>query len=274
VSCRFAESPVPQEHDHHRRAAAAADDLRMNAVSSSPRARQWQSCGVTWISTPRRLLGAAGVLAVLTGTWVSHALIYALGQGPLGWPDALLRSLHLYMSPLGLALALLGAALTVRALDVWRTLERRLRVASVALRRSAPRRLAASTATPLDPPRGVATLAALLSVVQFSVYVIQENFERIAVSVPVPGAAVVAGRFAPVVIVHVVVALTLASGLVFLQHRLHRRERVVLARERLVSAIARRRVASLVHPLVARLWTPVERFGRCLWARPPPLLSS
>jgi hypothetical protein len=123
---------------------------------------------------------------------------------------------------------------------------------------------------------GTTTLATLLAVVQFGVYVIQENFERLAANASVPGAAVVPGRLATAVLVHVGVALTLASGLAILHGRLHRREARVMVRERLASALARRARGPLVlvaRRLALRSWTPAERFGVSGWARPPPLLT-
>ena len=85
-----------------------------------------------------------------------------------------------------------------------------------------------------------ATFTAVLAVVQFCIYAVQENFERLAANASMPGTRFVAGRLATALVVHVLVALVLAVGLALLHERLHGRERGAAALERLARAINRR----------------------------------
>lgn len=220
-------------------------------------------------------------LAAAVGGWTAHTVIYLWQPGSVGLPDALptgmVRSAHAYMLPLGLVL--LAVAVTWGALGVrlWARLGRRLEWATHALvgawrgrRPDTP----VDVTRPVRLPAGVASLAVLVLPAQLALYVAQENLERAAVHVPLPGLAVLDAR---ALAVHALVVLLAAAAVAPFIAPLARRAQAVERCEQLVRALLR--AFGLARPCpqhAGTAWTstPIERFGRQLWGRPPPALLS
>jgi hypothetical protein len=229
----------------------------------------------------RRTSAALIGLAAALGGWTAHTVIYLLRSGPDGLPGALpaglARSTHAYMVPLGLGLMALAAAWGAVGLRLWMRLGRRLERATVAIRaarRGRPVRTPINQASAPRVPARLASLALLILPAQLGLYVVQENLERAAVHVPVPGLAVLDGR---AVLVHAAVVLLAAALLVPFLAPLTRRAQAVEQCEHLVQALLRVvRPAAGFTPSAASRWTatPIERFGALMWGRPPPALLS
>lgn len=229
----------------------------------------------------RRTSAALIGLAAALGGWTAHTVIYLLRPGPNGLPDALpaglARSTHAYMVPLGLALMAAAAAWGALGLRLWVRLGRRLEQATAALRAVMRR---GRVEAPLDvnavprAPARLASLAVLILPAQLGLYLAQENLERAAVHVPMPGIAVLDGR---ALLVHAAVGLVAAALLVPFLAPLGRRASAVARVEHLVHALLRAfRAAAGFTPSSASAWTatPIERFGALMWGRPPPVLLS
>lgn len=225
----------------------------------------------------RRTSAALIGLAAALGGWTAHTVIYLLRPGPDGLPGALpaglTRTTHAYMVPLGLGLIALAAAWGAIGLRLWTRLGRRLERATVALRAAWRGNRVGPLVGAHDAPRlpaPLASLALLILPAQLGLYVVQENLERAAVHVPVPGLAVLDGR---ALLVHAAVVLLAAALLVPFLAPLAHRARAVERCERLVRALLRLfRSATGFTPSGAVSWTatPIERFGAVVWGRPPP----
>jgi hypothetical protein len=229
----------------------------------------------------RRSSAALIGLAAAVGGWTAHTVIYLLHPGSVGLPDALpagmARSTHAYMLPLGLVLLAVAGAWGALGVRLWARLGRRLERATQALR--APWRgrrpdVAGDGTTPVRLPAGVASLAVLVLPAQLALYVAQENLERAAAHVPAPGLAVLDAR---ALAVHALVVLVAASVVAPFLAPLVRRAQAVVRCERLVRALLRTFGPTRPcppHPGTRWTSTPIERFGRHLWGRPPPALLS
>ncbi|MFZ0918755.1 MAG: hypothetical protein WAN83_01565, partial [Candidatus Dormiibacterota bacterium] len=113
-----------------------------------------------------------------------------------------------------------------------------------------------------------------LATVQTALYVVQENIEAVARSQPAPGLGAITGIHWAAPFVHLYVSLLLACVVRICEILFRRREVAVERLEALLRAVAgRRRTAAPATPRpVARTVSPLDRLGRHLWRRPPPLL--
>jgi len=229
-------------------------------------------------ASPRRIRLAAsgGVLLALAGVWLGHSVEYARVDGLDGLGAVMLHSLHVYMLPVGLLLALAAAAGAVRGVRLWVQLGRQLSALREALagtlrgRRGAPAPAATLGPRPL-PGASVFAWWPLLTLLQIGLYLFQENLEAAAAGAPAPGMGAITGVHALAPLVHAGVALLLCAAVALASRLLHRR------------AAAVERVAALLRHLLDRLGSmrpqtpgaaaaipaPLDRFGR-LWCRPPP----
>lgn len=243
------------------------------------------------MSLPRRarLLGPAAVVAAFVGLWVSHTLVYLTLGGRRGFASALVGSVHLYMLPLGLALAVAAALTGARAWRAWTALGTRMAEARAALAlawrggaRPAARPVAWRALAPSPgerPGAGTAAGAALaaawlgLTATQVALYLFQENAEAGIAGLRLPLLQPVSGARSVALLVHAAVALGLALGLTWIARRIARREGRLEACERLVRAVlGRLRAAAGVPARRPRpAAPPLAIFGRQLWRRPPPL---
>jgi hypothetical protein len=225
----------------------------------------------------RTLLGA--VLLAVLGAWLGHGVeAFRLG-GVAGLWSAVSGTVHLYMLPLGAALALGVTLLGIRGWLLWQELGRRLSRARVLLRR-AWRGGTTDHERPSQPPHaagvprtGIGWLWPLIAIAQLGLYVVQENVETVVSGGHAPGLAVLGGAHRPVFLIQLAVALLLAGIVALVLRRLDRRHRLAVRCERLAHALlvlTGRRQPSRRGGL---LWLrpPYERLGAQLWCRPPPL---
>ncbi len=228
------------------------------------------------IVRPRtRRVAAGAAFTTLAGVWIGHTAEYLRVRGASGLHEELAASVHLYMLPLGVLLALLGAACGLRAWTGWCSLGRRMastRAALVAAWRGHSPHRPPSRGAGAYPRPGLLAVWAPLTVLQLAVYLLQENLETVAAGDPAPGLAPVTGVHALAPMVHAGVALVLAAALVVLTRVLARRQRAVVVIERLLRVLTARRRHS-VQPRRRPLWVPSPRdlLGRQVLRRPPPM---
>jgi hypothetical protein len=177
-----------------------------------------------------------------------------------------------YLDPIGAVLVVAALAAVHSTVRLARLLERRL----AELRQIEARGSTGWAGMPLraSPPPGrswnVPGLVAMVWATQCALYVLQENLESRAAHLGTPGLAVLGGAHAYAPLVHLTVAMVLVAGLWVGRRQVTRLVQVVrLAEVRLRFA---RRAGPTVSPgSPARVWTPIDRWGRQLWSRPPPV---
>jgi hypothetical protein len=223
-----------------------------------------------------RVAASGSVLLALVGLFIGHTLEYLRVWGAAGVVASLTNPVHAYMLPVGGVLALLSAVFAFRLSRAWRTLNDRLDSAAASLRRIWRGR---SEVTVEPRPRSTpgTRLVAIwlpLAAAQIALYLVQENVEAVASSHPAPGLAAITGIHWAAPFVHLYVALLLACVVRICQVLLHRREVIVERVEALLRSMVRRRhtVAPRIDRARTRSVSPLERVGRHLWRRPPPLL--
>jgi len=226
-----------------------------------------------------RLAASGGVFLALAGVWLGHTAEYVRVAGTAGLREELLGSIHWYMAPVGLALALVAAVLAVRAWQLWAGLGRQLTAARLAISRAwRGRRQDGGQTLPIRradvAPRLSATRVwPLLALVQIGLYLLQENLEALAAGVPAPGMQALAGRHWAAPLVHAAVALLLTGVVVLIRRVFQHRSRAVTSTRALLrvllAVIGRARAVRPATPPPAP--RPADRFGR-LWCRPPPPL--
>lgn len=214
------------------------------------------------------------MLAAFAGMWVGHTLEYLRSGGTRGLAQALLGSIHLYMLPLGLGLAVGAALLGGHCWRAWVAL--RVAVAETPARLLAALRDGAPTAPrPRPTPARPALLLPAwlgLAAAQLALYLVQENLERRLAGLPLPGLSPLTGEHAPALLIHLGLALVSASALTLVARRFARAEVVLEACERLIESVLRRRRPALLDPReeVSPRPDPLRIFGRQLCRRPPP----
>jgi hypothetical protein len=223
-----------------------------------------------------RAAASGSVLLAFVGLWIAHTLEYLRVWGAAGVVGSITNPVHAYMLPLLAVLVVLGAVYGLRLWRAWQALNHRLDLAMLGLRgvwRGKHARV--SDAPPALSP--VARLAAIwlpLAGAQIVLYLIQENVEAIARAQPAPGFGAITGMHWAAPLVHLYVSLLLACGTRICQVLLHRRA-VVVARVEALLRVAVRRRRSEHTPAVAgadsATASPLDRLGRHLWRRPPPL---
>ncbi|HEX3606941.1 MAG TPA: hypothetical protein VH134_13540 [Candidatus Dormibacteraeota bacterium] len=225
---------------------------------------------------PVRRLAVAGVLTALIGVWVSHTVEYArtMGLGRSG--SGLAAPVHLYMVPTAAILTLCATLGAARLWRAWVALS--WRIARTRAGIEAAWRGLRTSHLPFDhgrPPSFGSRLVALwlpLAAVQVALYLLQENLEARWSGLPMPGFDPVTGVHWAAPLVHLAVALVLASAAAAVLALFRRRECAVVLSERLLRVLLRVLVARRVPVDPARSWTPspVDRFGTRILSRPPP----
>jgi hypothetical protein len=208
-------------------------------------------------------VGATGVaLTALMGEWLAHTIEYMRVSGP----RAAFGSVHVYMGPIGVVLAVAALAAVHSTARLARVLQRRV----AELRRVEAHR---STRAPgFSPPLkslSVPTLAFIVWAAQCGLYLLQENLEAGVAHRVAPGLAVLGGAHALAPLVHLGVALALVAGLWLTRRQVSRLARVVRLVEAWLRSVRRAPATVLVRSSV-RAWTPIDRWGTQLWSRPPP----
>lgn len=226
----------------------------------------------------RRLRPATsgGVLLAFIGLWFTHTLEYLRVWGTGGIVDSITNPVHAYMVPLAALLAVLSAMFGLRLWRAWQALNTRLARAALGLR-SVWHGRAATTPDASDPASPVARLTAIwlpLATAQLVLYLIQENIEAVARAQPAPGFGAITGVHWAAPLIHLYVSLLLACGTRICQVLFQRRRTVVARVEALLQVAIRRRrtaAAALVARAHATIAPPLDRIGRHMWRRPPPL---
>ncbi|HVN51584.1 MAG TPA: hypothetical protein VMT43_09135 [Acidimicrobiales bacterium] len=228
--------------------------------------------------------GAAGgfVLLALVGEWVAHAATWYLTGGATPG-QAFSGVAHTYLEPVGLVLvALAGLA----SWSVWRGLRR-----LVAMARSFESAVGQAWRRPPRPDMypsvpGVVELdddwvrpghlwAALLTV-QLVVYLVQENVEAHAAGFGIVGLHVLTAHHGSALAVHAAVALLASMVAVEVCDRWVERSRAVAVAARAYHAVVWRRGAGgmATAPRRTAVDRLLDRVGRSILSRPPPLLAS
>jgi hypothetical protein len=233
-------------------------------------------------ATPPRGLaaGAAGaaVVVALVGAWLGHTLEYLRVVGGSGLERAPLAGVHGYMLPVGAVLALAAALAGARCWRLWLQLGRRLdgaRAALLCARRG--ERITTPVHHPhaaVSPPARLAALWLPLGAAQIALYLAQENLEAVLSGASIPGLGPLLGIHWAAAALQLGVALVLAAALLLAGRVLGGRTRRVERCERLLRTLWARLLRGPETPRRARASrpSPVDRFGRQLWSRPPPAL--
>jgi hypothetical protein len=224
-----------------------------------------------------RIAASGGVLLALVGLFIGHTLEYLRVWGAAGIVESITNPVHAYMLPVAAALVVLGAVFAFRLARAWQALNDRLDRAAAGVRRiwrGQPDAVPGARAHRSTPGTRLAAIWLPLAAAQIALYLVQENVEALARSQPAPGLGAISGIHWAAPLVHLYVSLLLACVVRICQVLFRRREVAVERVEALLRAIVRRRrTASIVaaRPL-ARSVPPLDRLGRHLWRRPPPLL--
>lgn len=218
-----------------------------------------------------------GLLLALVGLFIGHTLEYLRVWGAAGVVASMTNPVHAYMLPVAGALAALSAIFGFRLALAWQALNERLDQAAAGVRRIwRGRSEDVSGAHPSRSTPGTRLVAIWLplAAVQIALYLVQENVEAVARSEPAPALGAITGIHWAAPFIHLYVSLLLACIVRICQILFHRREVVVERAEALLRAIARRRrtAAPAIGRPAAHVVSPIDRIGRHLWRRPPPLL--
>lgn len=224
-----------------------------------------------------RVAASSGVLLALVGVFIAHTLEYLRVWGTAGVVESMTNPVHAYMLPVAGALVVLSAIFAFRLARAWKVLNERLDRAAAGVRRIWRGQTEEVPGAPATRSTSGTRLAAIwlpLAAAQIVLYLVQENVEAVARSQPAPGLGAISGIHWAAPFVHLYVSLLLACLVRICQILFRRREAVVERVEALLRAIVR----SLRFPVVVRFRpisrqvAPLERLGRHLWRRPPPLL--
>jgi hypothetical protein len=251
-------------------------------------------------SSPRarlRLRGRPGfaapgfVLLALAGAWLAHTLEYLRVWGTDGLAARLTAPLHLWMLPVGGVLLVVSSAGAARWVRLHRALSERLDRGRSRVTRSlrnlpapadVPRRsgavpagtrMAGAEPASLSLAARLAALWASLTVTIGFLYLLQENTEAAAASLPLPGLAPISGLHAAAPLIVAAVAFALAACAVECRRRTSASARDVDAVERLLRALALLRRHAADRPLPAAIAHAAgpAHLGAQLWRRPPPV---
>ena len=228
---------------------------------------------------PRRLAAGAVVLVALVGAWLGHTLEYLRVVGAAGLDQSLRSGAHAYMLPVGALLALLAALAGTVCWRAWLRLGSRLDGARDALLRAWRGGRAKADPAPavvsVSLPARLVALWLPLGAVQIGLYLIQENLEAVLSHRTAPGLGPLLGVHAAASAVQLGVALVLGGALLLAGRPLVGRTRELERCERLLRVLWMRRAHRADAPRGARECSPspIDRFGRQLWRRPPPRSS-
>jgi hypothetical protein len=224
-----------------------------------------------------RVAASGGVLLALIGLFLGHTLEYLRVWGPAGIVESMTNPVHAYMLPVAGVLLALGAVFALRLARAWQALNNRLDRAAAGVRRILHGRTAdvsGDRTLRSSPGTRLAAIWLPLAAAQTALYLVQENIEAVARSQPAPGLGAITGIHWAAPFVHLYVSLLLACVVRICEILFRRREVAVERVEAFLRAIARRHrtAAPPTRRPVARAVSPLDRLGRHLWRRPPPLL--
>jgi hypothetical protein len=224
-----------------------------------------------------RVAASGGVLLALIGLFLGHTLEYLRVWGPTGIVESIANPVHAYMLPVAGVLLALGAVFALRLARAWQALNARLDSAAAGVRRVLRGRNGDVSVAPTALSTPGTRLVAIwlpLATAQTALYLVQENIEAVARSQPAPGLGAITGIHWAAPFVHLYVSLLLACVVRICEILFRRREIAVERVEALLRVIARRRRAAApsARRPAALAVSPLDRLGRHLWRRPPPLL--
>jgi hypothetical protein len=219
------------------------------------------------------------VVLSLAGAWLGHTIQYAIGHGTAGMGPMLSGSAHLYLVPAGAVLASIVFVASVgwaRALAAAHQRLTGVRAALTGQSRRAIPDLTPDWSQEAGPePVGFQPLRfwLMLAGSQIALYVFQENTEASRVHIPLPGLSVLTGLHWTAIPVHLLVAVVLVAAIRLCQVKTERvttslAREIERLRHRLRAALAGVAVAP---PTLLMAITPLQRWGRQRWERPPPV---
>ncbi|HEY2706042.1 MAG TPA: hypothetical protein VGL20_20365 [Candidatus Dormibacteraeota bacterium] len=223
-----------------------------------------------------RWTAAGAALLPLLGVWLGHTAEYVRVHGPAGLREELAGTVHGYMLPAGILLALLAAAAGVRCAQVWQELGRRLHIARDTLAHAWRGASGPVPVTPHPLPRSgplrLSSVLLRLAPLQLALYVLQENLEACRAGLAAPGLGAIGGAHRAAPLVHLLVSACLTAVVVLLQRVLCRRGRAVLACQRLAGVLLAALHRSAAAPPPRPIWiaSPRDRWTLHLLRRPPP----
>jgi hypothetical protein len=208
----------------------------------------------------------------LAGAWLGHFVEYVRVAG---WSSGLAEmssSVHSYFFPAGAALAAVLFGLVVLARRAWAAIDHRIRTAEIGLWKR-PKSMPGASAGEVRGHVGVVGLWLLLTGLQTLTWIFQENLEAIGGGRRAPMLGVVSGAHWLAPVIQAEIALILAASYVLVNRWFTRRRSRLILLERLVT---RRWTPNLgLLPVrILPIWatsTPLERWGRQRWQRPPPI---
>jgi hypothetical protein len=224
-----------------------------------------------------RVAASGGVLLALAGLFIGHTLEYLRVWGPAGILESITNPVHAYMLPVAGAVVVLSAVFAFLLARAWQALNDRLDRAAAGVRQVWRGQAdgAAGARVPRSTPGTRLTAIWLpLAAAQIALYLVQENVEAVARSHPAPGLGAITGIHWAAPLVHLYVSLLLACVVRICQVLFRRRQVAVERVEAFLRAIVRRRrtAAPVIRRPVARAIPPLDRLGRHILRRPPPLL--
>jgi hypothetical protein len=223
----------------------------------------------------RRLFAPTVAVLALVGTWMGHSLEYVRVGGRAGLRTELIGSVHAYMLPVGAMLVGLAVADAMGWWRAWHVLGRGLDAARAALTeafRGHPTAPQPAGVVP-SPAARWGALVLLLTGLQLGLYVLQENLEAMAAGRAEPGVRVLLGVHAMAPLLHLGVAALLAALVTTADRLVALRAHRLGGVRRLLRVLLASSTRNVVSPRSAALWrpSPLDRIGRQLWRRPPPL---
>jgi len=223
----------------------------------------------------RHLFAPTVAVLALFGTWIGHSLEYLRVGGRAGLRAELVGSVHVYMLPVGAMLIGLAIAGGMGWWRAWQALGRGLDAARAALADALRGHRGAAAPAGVAPSFAArwGALALLLTGLQVGLYVVQENLEAAAAGRAEPGLGVLLGMHAPAPLVHLGVAALLAAVISGGGRLLRGRAERLRGVSRLLRVLLATLTPRVTPAAPAARWcpSPLERLGRQLWRRPPPV---
>ena len=135
-----------------------------------------------------RVAASGGVLLALLGLFIGHTLEYLRVWGAAGVVASMTNPVHAYMLPVGGVLVVLSAVFALRLRRAWRALNHRLDNAVASLHRiwRGGSEAAAEQRPRSSPGARLVAIWLPLAAAQIVLYLVQENVEAVASSVPRP----------------------------------------------------------------------------------------
>lgn len=228
------------------------------------------------MSWSARLTGGPAFVGLsLIGVWIGHTVQYSIGHGTAGLGPMLGGSVHLYLVPAGAVLATIVFSASVGWARALATAQRRLAAVRAVL--SGQRRATLVDLEPLPEQTEFQPLRFWLMLAGSAValYVFQENTEARRAHLPSPGFSVLTGRHWTAIPVFLLVSIALVGAVRLCRGKAAEVISSLSGEVQRLRQLLRAAIASAARPRpeprIAN--TPLERWGRQRWARPPPVWS-